>query len=286
MTEQKERILIYATVGIIIVLLIIVLAMIWIPDSKIIRRNLNSCADVGDYETVQKEYYTNKMKKLLVTSNYSELFDKIDKKWLDDMKLDKDTLYDWLKENKIIKGSYPVIKSITCIPAAQNYYYRMEIEITDENGAIDSRYVVVNESVPNVYTVSFEQNAVSGLSGKTFYATYKDNFRLECKITSVMSNIIQYDIQLDNIGDKYFHISLATMSSLILNMKNGTHYKASDITSLTDNAFDMDPGSYLNFKATFNVVVDSQNDIENLTFTDVNNGNGSIDLTFKLEEGE
>ena len=286
MTEQKERFLIYTTVVIIIILLIVVLAIIWIPDSKAIRINLNSCADVGDYESVQKEFYQKEMRKILVTSNYSELFDKVDEKWLQEMKLDKDSLYDWLKENSIIKAGYPVIKNVVCVPAQEKYYYRIEIEVSDENGAKDSRYVVINESMPNVYTVSFEQDKVSGLSGKTFYSKYKEDLSLECKITSVMSNIIQYDINIDNIGDTYYHISLATMSSIVLIMQDGTRYKASDITSLVNNAFDMQPGVHLNFKATFNVMLDSQNNIESIAFTDASNGNGSVDLIFDLEEGE
>ena len=286
MTEQMEKILIYIIIAIIIVLLVIALAVIWIPDSKIIRRDLNSCEVVEDYETIQKEFYSRELKKLLVTSNYSQLFEKVDGNWLEEMELDRDSLYDWLKENKIIKANYPMIKNINCVPNNTEYYYRAEIEVTDENGIKDSRYVVINESSPNVYTVSFEQEKISGLAGKKFYATYKDNFRIDCTVTSVMANLIQYEIRIENIGDKYFHLSLATMSSLTLDMNDGSHHKASDITTLVNNAFDMDPGTHLTFKATFNVVLENQNDIKGLTFTDVNGGNGSVNLEFELKEGE
>ena len=100
MTEQKEKIYIYAVIAFVCCIVIGVIVVIWMPDNTS-KSKLNSINVTKSYEEVQNEHYTDVVNELLLIKNYDKLYEKVDKEWMESNELDKESLYNWLFENLI-----------------------------------------------------------------------------------------------------------------------------------------------------------------------------------------
>ena len=226
--------------------------------------------------------YLNVLNRLLIATNYDELFERIDSTWLDSNSYNKDTLYNYLIEQGIISNKVPVVKeSIALSGTNGEYYYRFGIQ--NEKGNI--RYVVINETTPNIYTISFEQNNISNMEGKT-YTYVEDGITYTLKVIASLENVAQYELTLSSTREDVVTFDLSTNQCLSIELKNGTKFNPSDITSTTNNVYKMTENSQFSVKLTFNLNLEKQSEISKINFYQVSDSKGSKIVNVDLLGGE
>jgi hypothetical protein len=153
MNQDNEKLYIYLAVAVIAIAFIFVLVLIWKPSNDDLLESINYIGDAEEYNEVQTNNYKSVLEGLLQVNNYDQLFEKVDKKWLEDNSYTKESLYNFLIENGIISNNVPLIKDTTIVNGQDSTYYRFQIQ--NEKGNL--RYGLINESQSNDYTISFEQ---------------------------------------------------------------------------------------------------------------------------------
>lgn len=280
MIDNSEKKYIYAVISVVVIVLIGVIILIWTPTSDVIKDKLTLCDVVGDYDTIQIENYNNIVNKLLLMKNYDLLFEKIDETWLKSNNYTKETLYTWLFENFIISNNEPNIIESTAVAAEDSYYFRYKIQ-TSTN---EEKYLIINETIPNNYTISFEQDTISKLNGKT-YLYGKDGIEYKINVVTILDNLLQYEISVTNEGEKTYYYNLNTNDSIVLNLSDGTNIIPADITTLANNEYVLPKDGSFSVKVTFNININKQNLIESLTFNNAFDNDSKIDLKIVLKEG-
>ena len=282
MNQDNEKLYIYIVIGFFAVAFIFVLYFIWKPSSDNIKEDINIISNEDSYEDVQLNNYLNVLNRLLIATNYDELFERIDSTWLDSNSYNKDTLYNYLIEQGIISNKVPVVKeSIALSGTNGEYYYRFGIQ--NEKGNI--RYVVINETTPNIYTISFEQNNISNMEGKT-YTYVEDGITYTLKVIASLENVAQYELTLSSTREDVVTFDLSTNQCLSIELKNGTKFNPSDITSTTNNVYKMTENSQFSVKLTFNLSLEKQSEISKINFYQVSDSKGSKIVNVDLLGGE
>lgn len=282
MNQDNEKLYIYIVIGFFAVAFIFVLYFIWKPSSDNIKEDINIISNEDSYEDVQLNNYLNVLNRLLIATNYDELFERIDSTWLDSNSYNKDTLYNYLIEQGIISNKVPVVKeSIALSGTNGEYYYRFGIQ--NEKGNI--RYVVINETTPNIYTISFEQNNISSMEGKT-YTYVEDGITYTLKVIASLENVAQYELTLSSTREDVVTFDLSTNQCLSIELKNGTKFNPSDITSTTNNVYKMTENSQFSVKLTFNLSLEKQSEISKINFYQVSDSKGSKVVNVDLLGGE
>lgn len=282
MNQDNEKLYIYIVIGFFAVAFIFVLYFIWKPSSDNIKEDINIISNEDSYEDVQLNNYLNVLNRLLIATNYDELFERIDSTWLDSNSYNKDTLYNYLIEQGIISNKVPVVKeSIALSGTNGEYYYRFGIQ--NEKGNI--RYVVFNETTPNIYTISFEQNNISNMEGKT-YTYVEDGITYTLKVIASLENVAQYELTLSSTREDVVTFDLSTNQCLSIELKNGTKFNPSDITSTTNNVYKMTENSQFSVKLTFNLSLEKQSEISKINFYQVSDSKGSKVVNVDLLGGE
>lgn len=282
MNQDNEKLYIYIVIGFFAVAFIFVLYFIWKPSSDNIKEDINIISNEDSYEDVQLNNYLNVLNRLLIATNYDELFERIDSTWLDSNSYNKDTLYNYLIEQGIISNKVPVVKeSIALSGTNGEYYYRFGIQ--NEKGNI--RYVVINETTPNIYTISFEQNNISNMEGKT-YTYVEDGITYTLKVIASLENVAQYELTLSSTREDVVTFDLSTNQCLSIELKNGTKFNPSDITSTTNNVYKMTENSQFSVKLTFNLNLEKQSEISKINFYQVSDSKGSKIVNVDLLGGE
>lgn len=281
MIEDSEKKYIYAVIAVVAIILIGVIILIWTPTSDVIKDKLTLCDVTGEYDVIQKENYTEVINRLLLIKNYDELFEKVDTNWLQENNYTKESLYTWLFENFIISNSAPNIIESTAVAAKDSYYFRYKLQTSNNL----ERYIIVNESIPNNYTISFEQDTISKLNGKT-YVYVEDDVKYEIKVVSMLENLLQYELTVTNTGTNTYYYNFNTNDAIVLNLNDGTNIIPTDITTLASNEYVLPQNSSFSIKVTFNINIEKQNLIEALTFNNAYDDTSKRDIKVLLKEGE
>ncbi|MBR2784805.1 MAG: hypothetical protein IKD74_02295 [Clostridia bacterium] len=282
MNQDSEKLLIYITVAIFAVAFIFVLVLIWKPSSSTVKTQINVIGKENSYENVQLSNYTNLIQRLLLVQNYDELYEKVNTKWLENNSYNKETLYNYLIKEGIITNSVPIIKETTALDGnAEGYYFRIAIQ--NEKGNI--RYVVINETAPNIYTISFEQNSITSFEGKTY--TYKeDGITYTLKVLASLENVAQYELNISSTKENKVTFDFASNQNVTIGLTGGQNINPSDMTTTANNVYELGPNSNLSIKLTFNLTLDKQAKISNLKLYSVKESGEDKIITIDLLGGD
>lgn len=280
--QDSEKLLIYITVAIFAVAFIFVLVLIWKPSSSTVKTQINVIGKENSYENVQLSNYTNLIQRLLLVQNYDELYEKVNTKWLENNSYNKETLYNYLIKEGIITNSVPIIKETTALDGnAEGYYFRIAIQ--NEKGNI--RYVVINETAPNIYTISFEQNSITSFEGKTY--TYKeDGITYTLKVLASLENVAQYELNISSTKENKVTFDFASNQNVTIGLTGGQNINPSDMTTTANNVYELGPNSNLSIKLTFNLTLDKQAKISNLKLYSVKESGEDKIITIDLLGGD
>lgn len=281
MTDNRERILIYTVIGVVVIAVLVMLVFIWKPATRNpIAENLNVIQFTEDYENVQKGSYEDLLKQLLLITNYDKLFEKVDTDWLNQVSMDKESLQDWLIKENLISRSEPQIKDSTIITSNEYYIYRFEIITGDE-----VKFVLINEKLPGDFTISFEQKTISKLVDREFITNAEDGVEYIAKTTSVLSNVLQFDIRITNSGEDEHYYSIGKNYCIKLVLSDGTKIDASDISSVAGTEVNLWPGNTFDVRVTFFISPDKQNLVDSIEFANAYDPYKKINPVINLKEG-
>ena len=236
----------------------------------------------NSYENVQLSNYTNLIQRLLLVQNYDELYEKVNTKWLENNSYNKETLYNYLIKEGIITNSVPIIKETTALDgSAEGYYFRIAIQ--NEKGNI--RYVVINETAPNIYTISFEQNSITSFEGKT-YIYKEDGITYTLKVLASLENVAQYELNISSTKENKVTFDFASNQNVTIGLTGGQNINPSDMTTTANNVYELGPNSNLSIKLTFNLTLDKQAKISNLKLYSVKEAGENKIITIDLLGGD
>ncbi len=282
MNQDNEKIYIYVVIGFFAVAFILTLYLIWKPSSDNIKTELNIINNNDKYEDVQLKNYTLVVNKLLNIKNYEILFEKVDREWIENNSYTKDSLYDFLFTQGVITNDTPVIKeSIALAGENGEYYYRFGIQ--NEKGNL--RYIVINESTPNVYTISFEQNGISNLEGKS-YTCIKDGIKYELKVLASLENVVQYELKISSTREDEISFDFTSTNCMSIQLKNGAKYNPIDITTAANNIYKVGENSQFSINLTFNLNLEKQANVDKINLYYVYDSKGSKIIDVDLLGGE
>lgn len=260
MNQNNERIYIYIVIGFFVVAFIFTLYIIWKPSSDNIKSELNIIDTDVKYENVQLNNYTTLLNELLIIKNYENLYEKVDKEWLENNSYNKDSLYDYLFTQGVITNNAPIIKESIVLPGFnEEFFYRFSIQ--NENGNI--RYLIIAETSPNVYTISFDQKSVSNLEGMN-YTYVEDGIRYELKTLASLENVVQYELTISSTREDEIYFDFTSTNCVAIELKNGTKFNPIDITTAADNIYKIGENSSFTIKLTFNLNLEKQTDISKI----------------------
>ena len=243
---------------------------------------MNFINNESKYDEVQLNNYKNALNKLLIASNYDQLYEKIDSTWLELNSYTKDSLYNYLIKEGIISNKVPTIReSIALAGSEGKYYYRFGIQ--NEKGNI--RYVVVNEDTPNVYTLSFEQNSISKVEGQT-YTYIEDGVKYVLKVVASLNNVAQYELTISSTREDVITYDFSSNNCLTIELKNGTRFNPIDITSTANNVYKVSGNSQFSVKLTFNLDLEKQSEISKINLYYVADSKGDKIIDIDLLGGE
>lgn len=282
MVDNKEKIYIYTVIVIISIIVLGVIIIIWTPNDKN-KKLVNTLNNTNNksYEEIQNDNYSNLLKYMLQIKNYDSLFEKVDTEWLNENNFDKESLYSWLFENLIISNDEPNIIKIDNIDANDNFYYRVTIQ--DINNKL--KYIVINETLPNKYTISFEQDTIKKYNGKTY--TFDDNgTTYKVTVLNTLDNLIQYQIDVVNNSSDYMYYDFNYNDSISIKLNSGENIYATDITSYAVNEYEIVSGGSFSIKAVFTLSLQKQNEIESIVFNNASDKIGRKKVEIILKEDE
>ena len=282
MNQDNENLFIYIIIGFFAVAFIFVLYLIWKPSTDNIKADLNFINNENKYDEVQLKNYTNTLNKLLIASNYDELYKRVDSTWLESNSYTKDSLYNYLIKEGIISNNAPTIKeSIALAGINGKCYYRFGIQ--NEKGNI--RYIVVNEETPNVYKLSFEQNSISNVEGQT-YTYIEDGVKYVLKVIASLDNVVQYELTIYSTREDVITYDFSSNNCLTIELANGTKFNPIDISSTTNNVYKMGENSQFSVKLTFNLDLKKQSEIKKINLYNVSDSKGDKAVNIDLLGGE
>lgn len=282
MVDNKEKIYIYTVIVIISIIVLGVIIIIWTPNDKN-KKLVNTLNNTNNesYEEIQNDNYSDLLKYMLQIKNYDSLFEKVDTEWLNENNFDKESLYSWLFENLIISNDEPNIIKIDNIDANDNFYYRVTIQ--DINNKL--KYIVINETLPNKYTISFEQDTIKKYNGKTY--TFDDNgTTYKVTVLNTLENLIQYQIDVVNNSSDYMYYDFNYNDSISIKLNSGENIYATDITSYAVNEYEIVSGGSFSIKAVFTLSLQKQNEIESIVFNNASDKIGRKKVEIILKEDE
>lgn len=282
MIEDSEKKYVYSVIAIVSIILICVIVMIWMPAKVgIIESELNKISEYGSYDAIQKEKYRNLLNRVLLVSNFDELYEILDENWIKENNFEnKDEVKAYLLENFYITNSTVNFSNIEVLSSDSAYIFKYTIE---NNG--ETKNIIINEYTPYDYDITFDQKEVSALSGKT-YEYLMENVEYTITTSYVGENIIQYELNILNNSDDEYIWDNSKLSSITLGLSDGTAVGCSDTTTFANNFIALNNGGTLNIKLTFNLSFERQSLINSITLSNMIKNNSNYSVKILLSGGE
>lgn len=280
--DEKEKIYIYFVITIVILILIAVIVIIWTPNKKsALESQINKNTENMDYEITQKEKYTRILNRLLITSNFEQLYEKLDQKWLDKNTFSsKDEVKKYLVDNFYITNTSININNIEVLTTDNACVFKYNINNNGKNVN-----VIVNEYLPYQYAISFDQEEISILSGKS-YKYNVDDVCYEINTLYAGNNVVQYELIIKNNSDNTYVWNFDNTSDIVLYLLDGTGMGCSDATSFATNILTLKKDGVISIKLTFNISFKNQSDINEIAFFNVLKNNEKYEIRIPLNGGE
>lgn len=295
MREDTKNVIIIATVILIIIIsLIVFLVIIWNDGkltggtSKIADKYKNadlkiSASNIAKYISASTENidsrlaetYISEIESLLSSTNYIDIYNKIDDVFAEENNLSVKNIETYLKDNGFV-GEMVGVEDITFYEEDNTYVYRMRC-------VIDYKVKCVNliETSPYNYTLDFKQDTIPML-GKSSYTMKVDDIKFEVNIKSKRDKAVIYEIKFINEGEKPVKFDFTSVNDVCLRMKENDIVKQPSSILENDADYTINKDSYFIKTFYFPVNMQYHKDIIGINFYNVKVGNieKNIYLTF------
>ena len=278
---NDEKKFVYPVVGIIVFIFIIAMIIIWKPSKSIVDKKINIIQENRDYADIQVERYKNILSNILIERNFEQLYQKISTAWLEENGLvSKEAAKEYLFKNYILSSSTARIVDSQVFTSNDICIFKYTVE---NEG--NTRTVVINENAPYDYDISFEQNGINSLANRNFkYSSEGVNFDITTQYSG--DNIIQYEVTVDNQSENSYMWLMNEFNAVELTLKDGSIYRATDMTSFGENSIGLPQNSKFTFKVTFNINFEKQSDISGIMFKNLYKNGATAEVMVLLNGGE
>jgi len=255
--ENKEKILIYSAIIVIICGFLAVIVAIWSPLFKNKKySSLNTYDSTITYENMRKNFYKQFLEKYLKIDNYDKLYNYISSDYIESLgNYSKEQLRNYLLSNGLISTSITV-NDITYSNIDDNESM-FRISYTSNLG---SRYVNVYEDKPLNFKLSFEQEDLSSISSKKNMKFVNDNVKYTFEVQEANDTSIRYKLNIENNSESTYEYDFSALNSVQV-ISNSNYVNIASIANSSSLDYIITPGSSKSIELFYNLAFENQMNI-------------------------
>lgn len=274
--NRNDKFLLVVIIFIIIVVisLFVSLFLIWSPKEE---NKINSYSYAGFEEEVVT-MYQKQLQILLKQNNTKLLAEKLDPEFLSNKNLSSDNLTaikKYMEDNKLVTTTRAAVTGYTVSSNEETGVVVYRFKYYNMYGF--ERYVNLIETEPYVYTISFEDGIISTSAKKSIIDSY-EKIKFEITLQESTSNSLKYNLKITNNSDEIVKFNFNDVSAVELTLNDGDKIKLSSVIATSEEEFMLTQASYINQELFFVVPIESQGNIKNITFYNVQKGENKINI--------
>lgn len=293
--DKKKVIIVISIISVMLVTLLIFLSIIWrdgwfnggysrdsstdqVGSLKVNASNISKYTAVSTEEIDSKivDKYTSEVIELLSSYNYSNIYNKLNKDFIEDNNLSEYNIEAYLKDNGLVGDLVTVEKITRYIDGDNIYVYRLKV-VVDYN----VKFVNIIETKPYEYTINFEQDTIP-IIGTSSYSATVDNILFEISIAKKQEKAIIFEVKVTNTGDDLVKFDFTSVNSVALAINDGGFIKQPSSILEKDMDYSLNKDSYFIKRFYFPINMQYQKDINSLSFYNVKIGNSEKNIYVKL----
>ena len=293
--DKKKVIIVISIISVMLVTLLIFLSIIWrdgwfnggysrdsstdqVGSLKVNASNISKYTAVSTEEIDSKivDKYTSEVIELLSSYNYSNIYNKLNKDFIEDNNLSEYNIEGYLKDNGLVGDLVTVEKITRYIDGDNIYVYRLKV-VVDYN----VKFVNIIETKPYEYTINFEQDTIP-IIGTSSYSATVDNILFEISIAKKQEKAIIFEVKVTNTDDDLVKFDFTSVNSVALAINDGGFIKQPSSILEKDMDYSLNKGSYFIKRFYFPINMQYQKDINSLSFYNVKIGNAEKNIYVKL----
>ena len=293
--DKKKVIIVISIISVMLVTLLIFLSIIWrdgwfnggysrdsstdqVGSLKVNASNISKYTAVSTEEIDSKivDKYTSEVIELLSSYNYSNIYNKLNKDFIEDNNLSEYNIEGYLKNNGLVGDLVTVEKITRYIDGDNIYVYRLKV-VVDYN----VKFVNIIETKPYEYTINFEQDTIP-IIGTSSYSATVDNILFEISIAKKQEKAIIFEVKVTNTGDDLVKFDFTSVNSVALAINDGGFIKQPSSILEKDMDYSLNKDSYFIKRFYFPINMQYQKDINSLSFYNVKIGNSEKNIYVKL----
>lgn len=273
--DKKSKRLLIIFIVVYAIILLAVLIYIWTP------KKVKKQSDINKYSTV--EYKDNMAKRYisdfcdLIAGDDKTFYEKISPDFLDKNNLTQSNFREFLKTNYII-GDNIVMNSYTLLKQEEKNIYRISCNINGIN-----RYVIITESKPYEYTISFEQDTIPNVTSNAGNTTdLSEGIKFKVEELERKTTNIRYKVTITNENEFDVAFNFDDINNVVLVLSDGNTYRvASTVISMDENNT-LSKGSSVTKEFFFSVSSEKQAKISKLRFRNVSFGENTKNIDVNI----
>ncbi len=272
MNQRKLVLVTILAITACIVFMIISMFAIWSPkkgnkkESIDGRKKVYSYNDNENFKEKTFNLYKSEVKRLLMPINTKQLYEKLDKDYLNKNNLNSDNIAKFLNDNNLLSNNID-FRNYIAIENGDTYIYRIMYNTFDDRNRILSSCVInLIEEKPFSYTLSFESDSLDILKHNVTRTVEGINFSI--KNVENTKNSAKFEIIIKNTNEKDIELNFDDVNNVMLVLKNGNQIKMSAAVISADEDV-LTKGSSVEKEAFFNVNLEEQGLIKAIKFNKV-----------------
>lgn len=264
--EKQEKIIIYASIILICIILIVTIIFIWKPLFKsVLSEKINEYDINLKYETEMEKYYKDYLNENLKITNFETLYENISEDYMNNYigTTDKETVKKYLRDNNLISMNF----NITDINYSENNYSAVFAVRYFVNG--NEKIVNVKESKPFKFTIDFSNNSsMNSILGAVNLDRNIDNVNYKVEFLNSQMNSVKIKLTIINNSANTYKFDFQNLNSMQLRYNNN-YVNMSMIANSSTVNYEITPGSSKSIQALFAVPFSEQLKIEGIKFNNV-----------------
>lgn len=257
---KKEKILTYAIVVIICIIVVMIICAIWISIfSKIDDKGKYNTYEDKEYESTMISYYKKYFNENLKITNFDELYSKIDVDYISSLNIqDKEKLKEYLIENRYISMTYSIENIKLSKSSNQNDIFLVSYSVADEQ-----KYLSITEKTPYNFVVSFlEENNLNNLLSNMNLNKTIDNINYNFEVIESNENSIRYKLTITNNSNKTVTYDFSYLNSIQMKYNENKYINIAAVANSSTINYEILPGSSKSIELLFNLPFEEQNSIQ------------------------
>ena len=273
--DKKSKKLLIVFVVIYAIILLAVLIYIWSPKKSKKQSDINKYSTVEYKDKMAKIYFTDFAN--LIAGDDKTFYEKISPDYLDKNNLKESNFRSFL-ESKSVIGNNIEMKSYTLLKQEDKDIYRILYNVNGFN-----RYVIVTESKPYEYTLSFEQDTIPNVTNNGGNTTdLSDGIKFKIEELERKTTSIKYKVVITNENEFDVSFNFDDINNVVLVLSDGNTYRVAGTVISMDENNTLSKGSSITKEFFFSVSSEKQAKISKLRFRNVSFGENKKNIDVNI----